>query len=40
MHYLVKIPMTHDKYLTPQVLEDNYLISVKSAAQILFLNLA
>ena len=36
MHYLVKTSMTQDKYLTPQVLEDNDLISVKSAGRFYF----
>ena len=38
--YLVKTSMTHNKYLRPQLKEDNDPISAKSAAQILSLNLA
>ena len=37
--YLVKTSITHNKYLTPQFLEDNDPISYKSAAQILSLYL-
>ena len=37
--YLVKTSTSHDKYLKPRFLEDNDTISVKSAAQILSLNL-
>ena len=38
--YLMKTFMTHKKYLTFLFLEDNDLISAKSAAQILSFNLA
>ena len=38
--YLVKTSITHKKYLTFRLKEDNVLISVKSAAQILPSNLA
>ena len=38
--YLVKTSITHNKYLTPQLKEDNDPISAKSAAQKLSLNLA
>ena len=37
---MVKTSITHNKYLTPRLLEDNHSSSSKSAAQILFLNLA
>ena len=36
----VKISMTHNKYLTRRLLEDNDPISAKSSAQISSLNLA
>ena len=35
----MKTTVTHNKYLTPQFLEDNDPISAKSAAQTLSLNL-
>ena len=38
--YLVKTPMTHNKYLTLLFFENNDSISAKSAAQILSLNFA
>ena len=38
--YLVKTSITHNKYLTFWLKKDNNLISVKSAAEILSLNLA
>ena len=38
--YLVKTSKTYNKYLTYLLLEDNNLISTKSAAQILSLSLA
>ena len=36
----MKTSIMHNKHLTPQFLEDNDLISAKSAAQILSLNFA
>ena len=33
--YLVKTYITHNKYLTPQLKEDNDSISARSAAQLL-----
>ena len=38
--YFMKTSIMHNKHLTPQFLEDNDLISAKSAAQILSLNFA
>ena len=37
--YLAKTSITHNKYLTPQFLEENNLNSAELAAQILSLNL-
>ena len=37
--YLVIASNAHNKYLTPQFLEDDYPISAKSATQLLPLNL-